>query len=178
MMYPLLAVIGLFSLAFSVLFPSVPWFIWLILLIVTVPTAIWGGPPFILWLRGFRSEKLSSEVSILSTLRRSYRVALAPREYVEYVQALTLLPYFSVWVVEAIPEFREWFSKDAATVFRFVADHGPVGEEVDTLYRLRKSGITDFERLRAYTEELGLDVALLAIGEDMPLEYARAVYPA
>lgn len=178
MVYPLLAVIGLFTLAFSVLFPSVPWFIWLVLLTVCVPFAIWGGPPFILWLRGFRSERLSSEVSILGTLRRSYRVALAPRAYVEYVEALALLPYSAIWEVEAVPEFREWLGADAAIVCKLVKEHGPLGDEMHTLRRLMESGITDFERLRAYTEELGLDVALLAVGDDMPLEYARAVYPA
>lgn len=178
MMYPLLAVIGLLTLALGTLFPSVPWYIWLILLIITVPTAIWGGPPFILWLRGFRNEKLSSEVSILSGLRRSYRVAFSPRAHVEYVEALTRLPYYAVWEVEAVPEYRAWLGTNAVTVFELVSFHGTVGRELETLDRLMESGITDFERLRAYADELGLDVALLALGEDMPLEYARAVYTA
>lgn len=128
-------------------------------------------PPAIIWVRGLW-KKMDDPVCV-----GNWKLALSSRQDIRRVEAYNLLR-------EAFPrpslELYEWFGDDAPKVFRAI---GQVPDFLGKKYRItpwlqsiRDADIRDFDLLIGYIEVAGVEAAVFAIAEDVPIEYAKAVF--
>lgn len=128
-------------------------------------------PPAIIWARGLW-KRMDDPVCV-----GNWQVALSSRQEIRRLETYKLLG-------ERFPnpprELYDWFGADAPKVFRSI---GQVPDFLGKKYRItpwlqsiRDADIRDFDLLVGYIEVAGVEAAVFAITEDIPIEYAKAVF--
>lgn len=128
-------------------------------------------PPAVIWVRGLWN-KMDDPVCV-----GNWQVALSSQPEIRRLETYKLLG-------ERFPnpprELYEWFGADAPKVFRAL---GQIPDFLGKKYRItpwlqsiRDADIRDFDLLVGYIEVAGVEAAVFAITEDVPIEYAKAVF--
>lgn len=129
-------------------------------------------PRLIMMARGYRGARMPSN--------NPWEMAFASRDYIEREIAYDLL-------YMAIPkpsiELYNWLGDDAYRVFsalsRSYMRTGGAGrfEVTRQLQELRDADLRDFDTLLGYFEVASIDASIYAVKEDIPIDYAKALFP-
>lgn len=131
-------------------------------------------PSAIIYMRGYRADALREELTILGTHWSALALSLGPRKNLDYRLACVEYPSWGdSRTLIADPAYQAYFGPAAHRVFRLAAMH-PEGKGVETIDRIMSLGIRDFQSLVAYAETGSLEAALMSLGHNIPIEYARA----
>lgn len=133
-------------------------------------------PAAIIYMRGYRADALRHELTILGTHFEALALALGSRKNLDYRLACVEYPEWEdSRTLIADPAYQKYFGPAAHRVFRLAAMHpDSKGKTIETIDRIMSLGITDFKMLVAYAETGSLEAAMLSLGHDIPIEYARA----
>lgn len=133
-------------------------------------------PAAIIYMRGYRADALRHELTILGTHFEALALALGSRKNLDYRLACVEYPEWEdSRTLIADPAYQKYFGPAAHRVFRLAAMHpDSKGKTIETIDRIMSLGITDFKTLVAYAETGSLEAAMLSLGHDIPIEYARA----
>lgn len=134
-----------------------------------------NGPAFIIWLRGYRNTNDSWRDKGQS----DWKTAFAPRSHIERVMVYSVMSQ----VIPKPPiDIYEWLGADARRVFTGIeeASRREAGGRFrvnQQLLDIRDAGIQDFDTLLGYFEVASIDASIYAVKDDMPIDYAKVMFP-
>lgn len=132
-------------------------------------------PPFVVWIRGYRN----TDGLWRDTKQSDWKTAFAPRNHIERVLTYSVM---SQVIPKPPTAVYEWLGPDARRVFTGIeqASRREAGGRFrvsDQLTDIKAADIRDFDTLLGYFEVASIDAAIYAVKEDMPIDYAKAMFP-
>lgn len=155
------------------LFFAIRFTIAMLFLIVALAVIVVYGPVFIVIMRGVRREFEDEDWMCVG----DWHAAFSSRDSIRRAETLRLVQTAHPKVPE---DLHDWFGEDARRVFRTVSKaadfKGGKYRIAAWLETIRDADIRDFDTLIGYIEVAGVEPAVFAIREDMPIEYARSLF--
>lgn len=133
-------------------------------------------PRLIMMARGYRGEAAPR----YWRMKDPWEMAFASRSYIDREIAYE---HMSMVIPKPPVDLYEWLGTDAQRVFAafsrsFMRTGGGGRFEVTRqLQEIRKADIRDFDTLLGYFEVASVDASIYAIKEDIPIDYAKALFP-
>lgn len=143
--------------------------------LVAIPIAWVIGPVGIFWLRGWRTEgHMEAMMERLSERENRWAFVFRSRAQVNFELACG-----SIWSVEAKANlladrhrYATWFGSDLENLIEAIGP-GFSSEHLDLIIR---NDVTDISKLIGYIEVAEVEAAVYALAEDVPIEYAEALF--
>lgn len=132
-------------------------------------------PPLVMWLRGYgKANGLWRDGQ-----QNDWKTAFAPRSHIERVLTYSVM---SQVIPKPPTAIYEWLGSDARRVFTGIeqASRRETGGRFrvnDQLADIKAADIRDFDTLLGYFEVASIDASIYAVKEDIPIDYAKAMFP-
>lgn len=134
-----------------------------------------NGPAFIIWLRGYRNTNDSWR----DKRQGDWKTAFGPRSHIECMMVYSVM---SQVIPKPSIDIYEWLGADARRVFTGIeeASRREAGGRFrvsQQLLDIRDADIQDFDMLLGYFEVASIDASIYAVKDNMPIDYAKAMFP-